>query len=110
MAPDLSLDSDEWAGMDISVRRGNDHDPSWFAGLDDRITAPAAPFDLVIVGAGISGCVFAQRASKELGLRSLIVDKRDHIGGNCYDFVNAKGFRVSQYGVHLFHTVHERVW
>ena len=41
MAPDLSLDSDEWAGMDISVRRGNDHDPSWFAGLDDRITAPA---------------------------------------------------------------------
>ena len=90
-------------------RRGNDHDPSWFAPLS-RLTDADVEYDLVIVGAGISGCVFAQRASAELGLRSLIVDKRDHIGGNCYDFINARGFRVSQYGVHLFHTKHERVW
>lgn len=101
-----ALDGDEWAGVDVSCRRGNDHDPSWFAGLDAR----CEDVDLVIVGAGISGCVFASRASRELGLRSLVVDKRDHIGGNCYDFINAKGFRVSQYGVHLFHTKHARVW
>ena len=103
-----SLSADEWAGVDVSCRRGNDHDPSWFAGLDERV-ASGDGFDLVIVGAGVSGCVFAQRAS-ELGMRSLIVDKRDHIGGNCYDFINARGFRVSQYGVHLFHTNDARVW
>ena len=65
----------------------------------------ATEFDLVIVGAGISGCVFAERALREL------VEKRSSsisaITGNCYDFVNGKGFRVSQYGVHLFHTRHE---
>jgi UDP-galactopyranose mutase len=65
---------------------------------------------MIIVGAGISGCVFAERGSKELGLKSLIIDKRDHIGGNCYDFINKHGFRVSQYGVHLFHTKFDRVW
>ena len=106
---EMPPDDDEWAGVDVSCRRGNDHDPSWFAPLSRLIDADVE-YDLVIVGAGISGCVFAQRASAELGLRSLIVDKRDHIGGNCYDFINARGFRVSQYGVHLFHTKHERVW
>jgi len=105
-----SFTEDEWAGMDVSIRRGNDHDPSWFAGVEnDPRVRDATDFDLVIVGAGISGCVFAERASRELGLKPLIVDNRDHIGGNCYDFINGKGIRVSQYGVHLFHTQHERV-
>ena len=106
---DVPAAENEWAGMDVSVRRGNEHDPAWFSGVSS-LKLPDSEFDLVIVGAGISGCVFASRASKELGLKSLIVDKRDHIGGNCYDFINSKGFRVSQYGVHLFHTKHERVW
>ena len=66
--------------------------------------------NLVIVGAGLSGCVLAERAAKELGLTSLIVDKRDHIGGNCFDTLHESGIRVSQYGPHFFHTVHERVW
>ena len=101
-----TLGTDEWAGMDLSVRRGNDHDPSWFAGLKGL----SDHYDMIIVGAGISGCVFAERGSRELGLRSLIIDKRDHIGGNCYDFINKHGFRVSQYGVHLFHTKFDRVW
>ena len=101
-----TLGADEWAGMDLSVRRGNDHDPSWFSGLANL----EAHYDMIIVGAGISGCVFAERGSRELGLRSLIIDKRDHIGGNCYDFINKHGFRVSQYGVHLFHTKFDRVW
>eukprot|EP00239_Pterosperma_sp_CCMP1384_P002863 CAMPEP_0197847792 /NCGR_PEP_ID=MMETSP1438-20131217/7111_1 /TAXON_ID=1461541 /ORGANISM="Pterosperma sp., Strain CCMP1384" /LENGTH=426 /DNA_ID=CAMNT_0043459815 /DNA_START=199 /DNA_END=1476 /DNA_ORIENTATION=- len=67
-------------------------------------------YDLVIVGCGLSGCVIAEQASTNLGLKSLIIDKRDHIGGNCYDFIDEHGFRVSKYGVHLFHTVHDRVW
>jgi UDP-galactopyranose mutase len=66
--------------------------------------------DLLIVGAGLSGCVLAERCSKELGMTSIIIDKRDHIGGNCYDFVSEKKIRESLYGAHLFHTKYERVW
>jgi UDP-galactopyranose mutase len=63
----------EWAGVDVSCRRGDDPDPSWFAPLS-RLTDADVEYDLVFVGAGFSGCVFAQRASAELGLRSLFVD------------------------------------
>ena len=52
-------------------------------------------YDLVIVGAGLSGAVIAEQASKRSGLRSLVIDKRDHIGGNCYDYVDEHGIRVS---------------
>ena len=51
-------------------------------------------YDLVIVGAGLSGSVIAQQASSRAGLRSLIIDKRDHIGGNCFDYVDEHGIRV----------------
>ena len=66
-------------------------------------------YNLVIVGAGLSGSVVAERASKMLGLKSLVIDKRDHIGGNCYDYIDEHGIRVSQYGVHIFHTKYPRV-
>jgi len=66
--------------------------------------------DLLIVGAGLSGAVIAERCSKELGMTSLIIDNRDHIGGNVYDYVEDHGIRVSKYGAHLFHTKYERVW
>jgi len=75
----------------------------------DLSTAPKK-VDLLIVGAGLSGCVIAERCSRELGMTSLIIDKRDHIGGNCYDFVTSDGIRASKYGAHLFHTKYERVW
>ena len=52
-------------------------------------------YDLVIVGAGLSGSVIAERASKISGLRSLVIDKRDHIGGNCFDYIDEHGIRVS---------------
>ena len=52
-------------------------------------------YDLVIVGAGLSGAVIAEQASKRSGLRSLVIDKRDHIGGNCYDYIDEHGIRVS---------------
>ena len=67
-------------------------------------------FDLLIVGAGLSGAVIAERCSKELNMTSLIVEKRNHIGGNCYDFVGDEGIRCSKYGAHLFHTKFQRVW
>ena len=39
----------------------------------------------------------------------LVIDKRDHIGGNCYDYIDKYGIRTSLYGVHIFHTKYDRV-
>jgi len=82
-------------------------DPAVASG--DLSSAPKK-VDLLIVGAGLSGAVIAERCSKELGMTSLILDVRDHIGGNCYDYVEEHGIRTSKYGAHLFHTKFERVW
>ena len=64
---------------------------------------------VVIVGAGLSGCVLAEQCANA-GKRVIIVEKRDHIAGNCYDYVNEKGILMSKYGPHFFHTSSERVW
>ncbi|WP_263382576.1 UDP-galactopyranose mutase [Granulicella arctica] len=61
-------------------------------------------YDYLVVGAGFAGSVLAERIASQLGKRVLIVDKRDHIGGNAYDFKNADGILVHQYGPHIFHT------
>ena len=53
-------------------------------------------YDLVIVGAGLSGSVIAEQASKRSGLRSLVIDRRNHIGGNCFDYIDEHGIRVSE--------------
>lgn len=66
--------------------------------------------DVLIVGAGLTGCTLAERFAKVLHRKVLIIDKRNHIGGNCYDFVNELGIRESKYGAHLFHTNNEVVW
>lgn len=75
----------------------------------DLSTAPRR-VDLLIVGAGLSGAVLAERSSRELGLSSIVIDVRNHIGGNCYDYITEHGLRASKYGAHLFHTNSERVW
>ena len=61
-------------------------------------------FDYVVVGAGFAGAVLAERLASQLGRRVLIVDKRDHIGGNAYDCRDAAGILIHQYGPHIFHT------
>jgi len=64
-----------------------------------------------IVGAGLSGAVIAERYATELKQRVLVIEKRDHIGGNVYDYIDEEtGIRVSKYGAHLFHTNYKRVW
>jgi len=65
--------------------------------------------DILIVGAGISGSVLAERYAN-MGKKVLILEKRDHIAGNCYDFIDGNGILVSKYGAHLFHTNFEDVW
>lgn len=69
------------------------------------------PYDVCVVGAGLSGAVIAERYASQLGYRVLILEKRNHIGGNCYDYIDDDtGIRVSKYGAHLFHTIHQKVW
>lgn len=64
---------------------------------------------IVIIGAGISGAVLAEGYAS-LGKKVLVIEKRDHIGGNCYDYIDENRILVSKYGAHLFHTNHEDVW
>lgn len=66
--------------------------------------------DLVVVGAGFSGAVIAERAATQLGWRVLVIEQRDHIGGNAYDCLDDHGILVHRYGPHIFHTNSERVW
>lgn len=64
---------------------------------------------IVIVGAGLSGAVLAERYAS-LGKKVIVVEKRDHIAGNCYDYIAEHGILKSKYGAHIFHTSHEDVW
>jgi len=67
-------------------------------------------FDVIVIGAGISGAVLAERYANVLNKKVLIIEKREHIGGNCYDFYNQDGLLVPKYGPHFFHTSFEDVW
>ncbi|MEH2352851.1 UDP-galactopyranose mutase [Nostoc sp.] len=60
-------------------------------------------FDYLVVGAGFSGSVIAERLATQ-GKKVLVVDKRNHIGGNAYDHYNDDGILVHKYGPHIFHT------
>ncbi len=61
-------------------------------------------YDYLIVGAGLAGATLAERLASQLGARILVVDKRDHIGGNCHDPLTSDGLRYHRYGPHIFHT------
>jgi UDP-galactopyranose mutase len=67
-----------------------------------------AAHDVLVVGAGFSGAVSA-RWLAERGMRSLVIDRRDHIAGNAYDYVDEHGVLCHRYGPHIFHTNSERV-
>ena len=66
-------------------------------------------FDYIIVGAGFAGSVIAERIANKLNKKVLIIDKRNHIGGNCYDEL-IENIIVHRYGPHLFHTDYKEVW
>ena len=68
-------------------------------------------YDLIVVGAGLFGLTVAERVASLHNKRVLIVERRDHIGGNCYSERDPEtGIEVHKYGAHLFHTSNERVW
>ena len=67
-------------------------------------------YDAIVIGAGFSGAVMAERLANQGGKRVLVLEQRNHIGGNCYDYRNEHGIIVHQYGPHLFHTNKPDVW
>lgn len=67
-------------------------------------------YDWLVVGAGYAGCTFAERVATQLNQKVLIVDKRNHIGGNAYDYYNDQGILIHKYGPHIFHTYSTKVW
>ncbi|MDO5029959.1 MAG: UDP-galactopyranose mutase [Corynebacterium sp.] len=65
----------------------------------------------MIVGSGFFGLTVAERTANELGKRVLVVERRNHIGGNAYSEAEPEtGIEVHKYGAHLFHTSNKRVW
>lgn len=68
-------------------------------------------FDLVVVGSGFFGLTVAERAASQLDKRVLVLERREHIGGNAYSEAEPEtGIEVHRYGAHLFHTSNKRVW
>ncbi|MGH3493061.1 MAG: UDP-galactopyranose mutase [Sciscionella sp.] len=68
-------------------------------------------YDLVIVGSGFFGLTIAERAATQLNKRVLVLERREHLGGNAYSEDDPEtGIEVHRYGAHLFHTSNKRVW
>ncbi|WP_134699054.1 UDP-galactopyranose mutase [Ammoniphilus sp. YIM 78166] len=66
--------------------------------------------DWLIVGAGFTGATLSERLASQCNAKVLLVDKRDHIGGNSYDCYNEDGILIHKYGSHTFHTNSQMVW
>ncbi len=67
-------------------------------------------YDFIVVGAGFAGSVVAERIANVLDKKVLIIDKRNHIGGNCFDYYDGSGILIHKYGPHIFHTIYKDVW
>lgn len=67
-------------------------------------------FDAVVVGSGFAGAVTADKLAREQDKKVLILEKRNHIGGNCYDVKDEHGVLIHQYGPHIFHTNNKEVF
>ena len=66
-------------------------------------------FDVLVVGAGYAGSVIAERLATQTEQRVLVVDRRDHVAGNAYDYHDEHGVLVHRYGPHIFHTTSAKV-
>ena len=65
-------------------------------------------YDFLIVGSGFFGSICARELT-DMGYKCLVVDKRDHVGGNCYT-ENQDNIDIHKYGAHIFHTSNKEVW
>lgn len=64
----------------------------------------------IIVGSGFSGSTMARLVAEKLDEKVVVVDKKDHIAGNSYDYRDENGIMIHKYGSHIFHTNNEKVW
>lgn len=64
----------------------------------------------LVVGAGFSGAVIANLIATQLEEEVVVIDKKDHIAGNSYDYRDKNGIMIHKYGSHIFHTSDEKVW
>ncbi len=64
----------------------------------------------LVVGAGFSGAVIARLIADNLNEEVIVIDKKEHIAGNCYDYRDENGIMIHKYGSHIFHTSSEKVW
>ncbi len=78
--------------------------------LPDQGEKGRLQFDFLIVGSGFAGSVIAERIATQLGRKVLVIDRRNHIGGNAFDFRDSHGILVHKYGPHIFHTNSRMVW
>jgi UDP-galactopyranose mutase len=70
-----------------------------------------ASYDLIVVGSGFFGLTVAERVATQLDKRVLILERRNHLGGNAYSETEPEtGIEIHRYGAHLFHTSNKRVW
>ena len=67
-------------------------------------------FDYLVVGAGFAGAVVAERMAAAFGKKVLLIDRREHVGGNAYDHLDAHGLLIHRYGPHIFHTNSDEVF
>src|SRR2546421_7944084 len=70
--------------------------------MDDR-------YDTLVVGAGYAGSIMAHQLATRAGQRVLVIDRRDHIAGNAYDYYDEQGVLCHRYGPHIFHTKSDKV-
>ena len=67
-------------------------------------------YDALVVGAGYAGAVSARRLAEDGGKTVLVLERRDHVGGNAYDCLDGAGILIHKYGPHIFHTNDKRVF
>ena len=68
------------------------------------------PYDCLVIGAGMAGAVAARELAERGGKQVLVLERRNHVGGNAYDHFDQDGVLIHQYGPHIFHTNNRRVF
>jgi len=66
-------------------------------------------YDAIVVGAGYAGAVCARSLAESCGMKVAVLERRDHIGGNAYDYIDDAGVLIHKYGPHIYHTFNDRV-
>lgn len=91
----------------IFVRRGTPGPAAYFNRNDVSVLTN---YDALIVGAGYAGAVTARRLAEDGGKKVLVLERRDHVGGNAYDTPDEEDIVIHVYGPHIFHTNDKRVY